>query len=948
MKHLNFLRGALVSLCILFASSSFAYDFEVDGIFYTKISNSSDVAVTECDDRETSYIGDVVIPSSVTYEGTTYNVTRIYGYAFEKCKLNSIQIPNSVDMIGSYAFKDCPNLTKVDIPDKVYWIETGLFKNCSKLQSVKITNNVNLIREYAFSGCSSLTSIEIPSKVTSIGTNAFSGCSSLSELIIQDSWNAIQIVSKYSFDIPFEDCPLKNIYIGRNYYRQTPSDSSISYDLFAGYYLASTTCLESVTIGDKVTTIRENSFISNENLTTINIGKNVSAIERSAFWGCTKLTSLEIPNRVTSIGENAFSKCTGLTSLEIPGSVTSIGKQAFYECTNLSEFSLADGYGELLFGERRPFSNIPLKKLHVGRNYRYEDSSSNVYFNMFSSNSLETLTIGNTVTSIGASAFYQCKNLTSVIISNSVISIEESAFYGCSNLSSVEIGNEVSKIGQGAFSGCSFSSLEIPASVTEIGSGAFSGCSALKDITCLGVLPSVIIDDTFDKQCFRNVSLLVPKQVMRAYKSATGWECFENISGIDVEGVTNPYTDSYDFMANGIYYKITDFINLEVGVTCGENEYAGDVVIPDVVKYKNKSLTVASVGGMFGCWDLKSVKLPATAKIIEVSALRGCKNLTKLEIPASVTRIEPNAFTQTASLSELTIKDGTEKLVFADANPFANSKLNKVYIGRDYGSDDAGNHSIFSNSSSLRKVVLGNNVTSIPSRAFQKCNNLNSVDISNSVVSIGSLAFEYCYFLKSIKIPGAVESVGGMAFKNCSRLDSVIISGGAEKIVFEDSRPFTDCIVKSLYLGRDCVDKGAVTLDFSNTTTLEKITVGTDVSVIAEGMFKGCTALKDIYSENPAPCTMHDAFDKEHYLEANVYIPTGSMDAYQTADGWKSFWNIEEYVVSGIDNVTARNHQSTMPKSIYTLGGKKVKQAIPGNIYIFVDENGRRVKRLVK
>ena len=134
-------------------------------------------------------------------------------------------------------------------------------------------------------------------------------------------------------------------------------------------------------------------------------------------------------------------------------SVTSIGQNAFFNRTNLTSVTIPD-------------------------------SVTSIGLNAFRQNSLTSITIGNSVTSIGGSAFLLCSNLTSVTIPNSVTSIGLSAFQVCTNLTSVTIGNSVTSIGGSAFSGCtSLTSLTIPNSVTSIGGSAFSGCTSLTIVT---------------------------------------------------------------------------------------------------------------------------------------------------------------------------------------------------------------------------------------------------------------------------------------------------------------------------------------------------------------------------------------------------------------------------------------------------------------------------------
>lgn len=114
--------------------SARAYDFEVDGIYYNHISGTDQVAVTY---NYNSYSGSVVIPSTVTYDGTTYTVTSIGSSAFEGCSgLTSVTIPESVTSIGYSAFEDCRGLRSVTIPQSVTSIERYAFDGCRGLISV--------------------------------------------------------------------------------------------------------------------------------------------------------------------------------------------------------------------------------------------------------------------------------------------------------------------------------------------------------------------------------------------------------------------------------------------------------------------------------------------------------------------------------------------------------------------------------------------------------------------------------------------------------------------------------------------------------------------------------------------------------------------------------------------------------------------------------------------
>jgi hypothetical protein len=139
---------------------------------------------------------------------------------------------------------------------------------------------------------------------------------------------------------------------------------------------------------------------------------------------------------------------------------------------------------------------------------------------------LTSVTIGNSVTSIGSGAFRVCSGLTSVTIPNSVTSIGSGAFGSCKGLTSVTIGNSVTSIGNDAFSGCNnLTSIEIPNSVTSIGTGAFGSCN-LSEVISKIENPFSISTNTFSDNTFYNATLYVPAGTIDKYKSTNGWKRF--------------------------------------------------------------------------------------------------------------------------------------------------------------------------------------------------------------------------------------------------------------------------------------------------------------------------------------------------------------------------------------------------------------------------------------
>ena len=168
----------ILLLCLLWTVgiSASAYDFYVDGIYYNITSSTSPytVAVTYKTNGYKSYSGDVIIPSSVTYNSITYSVTSIGYKAFSSCSgLTSITIPNSVTSIGYEAFSYCKGLTRVNITDLEAWCNIS-FNDYN--------GNPCYYAHHLYLNDEEITDLVIPNSVTSIGNNAFRGCSGLTSV----------------------------------------------------------------------------------------------------------------------------------------------------------------------------------------------------------------------------------------------------------------------------------------------------------------------------------------------------------------------------------------------------------------------------------------------------------------------------------------------------------------------------------------------------------------------------------------------------------------------------------------------------------------------------------------------------------------------------------------------------------------------------------------------
>ena len=565
-----------------YATEAKSGEFTVDDIWYY-YTNEDDDEVGVMYSKSGEYSGDVVIPSTVTYNGKQYTVTSIGSKAFSGCtRLKKVTIPNSVTNIGDNAFSECRGLKAVTIGNSVTSIGSGAFTYCSYLTEVTIPNSVTNIGGWAFSYCTGLTTVvwnarssQIPlsefgnpmppfsncdrltdfvfgeevehipaylcynltslknlvigNSVTTIGNSAFSDCTGLTTV----TWNARNVQDFQSTGgRPFSNCKNLTEFVFGDEVEHIPA-----------YLCYKLTTLKNLVIGNSVTSIGEWAFHRCTSLTEVTIPNSVTTIGGLAFYSCTGLKTVTIGNSVKSIGSWAFSSCTSLTAITIPNSVTSIESGTFFSCTGLTEVTIPNSVTSI--GSRAFFSCTGLKKV----------------------------TIGNSVKSIGNEAFPHCTSLTAITIPNSVTSIESGTFSSCTSLKTVTIGNSVKSIGSNAFSSCtSLTAITIPNSVTSIGDETFYNCRSLEHVTSKAMMPPQIWVTTFDDYA---MPLYVPAGCKSKYAEAEYWNNFTDIreTGVVLYTVTANATDeTMGYVTGGGEYPQGSTATL-VAIPFGQNYF---------------------------------------------------------------------------------------------------------------------------------------------------------------------------------------------------------------------------------------------------------------------------------------------------------------------------------------------------------------------------------------
>jgi hypothetical protein len=332
----------------------------------------------------------VVIPSTVTHiEGEPGGWGGTDGAFLFNNNLSSVTLGSGLIEIGYSAFRDLPNLKSITIPNSVEIIGRYAFQG-SGLETVTFGTSLKTIDFGAFNNCKELEEVIIPDSVTSIDNFAFAGCENLRTVVIG---NGVTTIGDEAFASMISS--LRNLTIGN------------SVESIGRHAFAHNNRLTSVTLPASLRSVGTGVFQLCQALTSVNIPPGLTTISEQMFSGCSSLVSIEIPDTVTSIGDHAFGGCIQLASINIPGSVKTIGEGAFQSCNALSSVTINHGVESIgngaFWGLKMPEITLPNSITHIGGG-------------AFGMSSLKTVTIPASVTTIGDLAFDTCKDLTEILV----------------------------------------------------------------------------------------------------------------------------------------------------------------------------------------------------------------------------------------------------------------------------------------------------------------------------------------------------------------------------------------------------------------------------------------------------------------------------------------------------------------------------------------------------
>ncbi len=310
---------------------------------------------------------------------------------------------------------------------------------------------------------------------------------------------------------------------------------------------------------------------------------------------------------------------------------------------------------------------------------------------------IQSVTIPESVTSIGRAAFLNCTGLTSLTIKGVATSIGAAAFSTCTSLTSLSLVGSFQTIGEHAFASCnSLTSLSLTCDVQKIGDYAFVACNSLTSLSLTGDIQK--IGDHAFSSCSSLKTVTLPKSL-----TSIGSLAFDACTSLDSIEIPGTVTEIGNFAFNN-----SGLISVKI-----------DEGVQSTGTYM-----------FYQCGNLTTVTFPESLTTIANGSFAYCSNLNHVKIPARVTRIGDGAFSNCTSLSKITLRDGV-KTIGADA---------------------------FLSCEALTSITLPDSVTDIGKEAFQNCKGLESITIPKNVTTIEPDTFYWCFSLKDITLPAGLTS----------------------------------------------------------------------------------------------------------------------------------------------------------------------------------------------
>ena len=803
--------------------------------------------------------------------------------------LTKIEIPASVQKIGDHAFADCSNLTAVTFKEqadsKLTTIDTSAFEGCSLMKLSKLPEGLTTINASAFKDCKKISLTDLPTGLITIGNAAFENCT----MLRIGKLPAITALGMAAF----KNC-VKLSFLSVD----TSNLAEINATAFEGC-----TGLSSVQINGgekKQTTIADGAFATCNSLKWLDIenvksiGKNafaklpfsaleinqVDTIGESAFAGCDKLENPVIQN-VKTIGASAFAGSGAQTddNKVLLDSIQNVGSRAFEGCqftsADIRDLEKVTTYTDPETKiEYSPFAKSSIKKVE------FSDETKNTvctkaFKNVTSLQSVELaycFTYGN-ISTIDASAFEGCVNLTDINLSDKLTTINGLAFYN-TGLTEITVPASLTKIttasaagkNVGPFAGGVLRKVTFADGVTKSLQGMFMGTTSLEEV----VLPKSL--KTIDQNAFKDCSGLKKLSVVKSDQETGEYVAAEENVLDTVETINAGAFNGCSSLETLTLKNVAKIDSSDTNRTFGGCMSLKKVSVTGVTTTDNTGKTTPGTTiGTSAFKDnkaLKEINLD-TIKTVSQEAFRGCGVADDGTDPATLTLNNVNAIGALAfygcgfkavQIPRQLTSVATGKINGVEYGPFAGGKLETVSFGTLINTIP---DNLCMNTTSLQKIELQSvkaSLRTIGKNAFKGCTSVEEVTIPKGILTVSNSAFEgcsgltdvtiaaktinakafaECTNLKAVKMEEGVTTIQGMAFANTQisavTIPSTLTTAGTTKEGTIEKGPFAGTMIATVHGQTE-----------DSTEAQEGATILPETKKIPDNLFLGCTSIIDV------------------------------------------------------------------------------------------------------
>lgn len=730
--------------------------------------------------------------------------------AFYGCKrLEYIELPEQLSALGESAFYKS-GLKEVRIPHACTCIPESAFQECSELSSVITHEGVTEIGGFAFRDCPKLKEIYVPENAT-VGVLAFDDSTRIQ--CTRPPVNRASIVDRKPTvrSLPADFPRGKRLYEGDDLvienrvvkeYWGSETDIILPEGIRAiGEEIFQFSSLRSIVIPEGVTEIRKDAFYSCKELTHVFLPDSLRKIGEWAFHNCGSLKKIDIPDGVSQIDEYAFNEA-GIREVRIPETCHVIAEGVFSACRNLGVVSIHDSVEEIgnsAFGDCSKLREVFVPKNANVSATAFDDSTrvrrskdaatqekaaADAVPPGFPKGTLIDVDDGLEIENHIVTGYYPTfTGEEDIILPSGIVEIGNYGFLN-STFRSVVIPEGVTKIGENAFQGCTaLTNIHLPSTLKEIGEDAFRQCIKLESL----IIPdgvTIISKDAFSESGIKHYN--IPKSI----KSLFGFS-------ISPKGVLTKYEGSSEKIV------IPDIVT-KIGVDAFSYNYSLEsVVIPEGV--------TAIGASAFSSTGLKRISFPSTLLTIGEKAFQDCK-LERISFPESVNSIAKYMFWGCKNLKEIILPASLQSI--GEYAFWSCDELCEVTFQGNECTEIGG--SAFQGCKSLTKLDLPEGITKIGYAAFNE-SGLVSVSLPASLKTVNDRMFDGCEHLKEVEFRGKIDKIGYRMFGKCKALETLIIPEGTKSIAKEalcESKQLKDVFipasVKTVALGNNDAGKRTV------------------------------------------------------------------------------------------------------------------------------------------